>query len=334
MQVYTNFSLLRYNTFGLDVPAERFVSVATLDELREAARMPGPKRLLGGGSNVLLRGPVNGLVVHTALRGFERLGPGPEGSELVRAAAGEAWHALVQWSLENGLSGIENLSLIPGTVGAAPIQNIGAYGVELCEVFHELEALHLESGELRRFGPEECRFGYRDSIFKGSEKGQYAIFSVTLRLRTEPVLRLEYGDIRRKLQEMGVQDPSPKAVSEAVCRIRSGKLPDPAVLGNAGSFFKNPTVPTERFEKLLAKYPDMPGYPGPSGVKIPAGWLIEQSGWKGRRLGRAGCHQQQALVLVNLGGATGTEIEALALEICREVAHRYEIPLECEVNFW
>jgi UDP-N-acetylmuramate dehydrogenase len=334
MQVYTNFSLLRYNTFGLDVSAERFVSVTTVDELREAAQMPGPKRLLGGGSNVLLRGPVQGLVIHTALRGFERLGPGPEGSELVRAAAGESWHTLVLWSLENGLSGLENLSLIPGTVGAAPIQNIGAYGVELCEVFHELEALHLDSGELRRFGAAECRFGYRDSLFKGPVKGQYAIVSVTLRLRTEPQLRLEYGDIRRMLQEMGVQEPTPKTVSEAVCRIRSSKLPDPAVLGNAGSFFKNPTVSTDRYEKLCAQCPDIPGYPTASGVKIPAGWLIERSGWKGRRLGQAGCHDRQALVLVNLGGATGAEIEALALEICREVYNRFEIPLEYEVNFW
>ncbi len=334
MQVYENFPLQGHNTFGIAAVAERFVAVSTLEELRAAVRLPGPVRLLGGGSNVLLRGAISGTVVQMALRGFQELGPGPGGTELVRSAAGEPWHGLVQWSLDRGLSGIENLSLIPGTVGAAPIQNIGAYGVELCDVFHELEALHLESGEIRLFGASDCAFGYRDSVFKNSLKGQYAIVSVTLALRREPELRLDYGDIRRELASMGVERPMAKDIGEAVCRIRRSKLPDPSVLGNAGSFFKNPTVPSERYAELQERFPDLPGYPGPNGVKVPAGWLIERCGWKGRQIGRAGCHERQALVLVNLGGADGREIEALSDEIRRDVAERFDIRLECEVNFW
>ena len=335
MQVYENFPLIGHNTFGLAARAERFVSVRSADELREAARLPLPKRLIGGGSNVLMTSELlEGLTIHVSIKGVEILGAAPHGGVLVRAMAGTVWHDLVQWTLSKGLSGLENLSLIPGTVGASPIQNIGAYGVELCDVFQELEALHLESGQTRRFTAEECAFGYRDSVFKRELKGQYAILAVTLRLRTEPALRLDYGDIRQMLAEMGVTNPGPRDVGEAVCRIRRAKLPDPAQLGNAGSFFKNPVVPQALFEACRAAHPEIPGYPGPNGVKVPAGWLIERSGWKGRRIGPTGCHDKQALVLVNHGGATGRDVAALSDQIRRDVLERFGIALETEVNFW
>lgn len=334
LKILSNFPLVSHNSFGIKAFAERFVSVPALEALQEAIALPGPKRILGGGSNVLLSGDVPGLVVHNALKGIEITGETPGGGVLVRAAAGENWHDLVLWALDQSLAGIENLSLIPGTVGAAPIQNIGAYGVELREVFHELEAVHLETGEHHRFDAAACRFGYRDSVFKNTLRGQYAIVSVTLALQRTPTFKVQYGDIRQMLSDMEVNELSIRAVSEAVCRIRQSKLPDPALMGNAGSFFKNPEISAAAFGALVERFPLAPSYPTPTGMKVPAGWLIEQCGWKGKRLGNAGCHERQALVLVNLGDAKGSEVLALAEQIQQSVLEKFGVALEREVNVW
>ena len=252
-----------------------------------------------------------------------------------KAGAGENWHEFVLWTLAQGLSGVENLSLIPGTVGAAPIQNIGAYGVELSEVFLKLEAINLNNGVLHTFRAKDCKFGYRDSIFKKALKGKFCITQVYFRLSTHAQLRLEYGAIQRTLAEQQITQPTPRDLSKAVVAIRSAKLPDPATLGNAGSFFKNPTIDTAHFARLQNQYPNMPNYPqGDQRIKVPAGWLIEQCGWKGKRVGETGSYEKQALVLVNYGAATGAEILALSEAIQQSVAEKFEIQLEREVNLW
>jgi UDP-N-acetylmuramate dehydrogenase len=337
-EILENVSLRNLNTFGIESKARYFARPNTRDELisllqlRQVADLQ--KRVLGGGSNILITGDVDALVIRY---GDESMGVVRETDEHVwlRVGGGHNWHDLVVRCIETGLAGIENLSLIPGNVGAAPIQNIGAYGVELAEVFDSLEAVELASGEVHSYRSNECAFGYRDSIFKNREKGRYLITDVVLRLNRKPDFRLGYGDIRSTLDAMGVEDITIGAVSEAVCRIRRSKLPDPAKLGNAGSFFKNPVVPVEVFEKLRTLYPEMPGYPSSPGMfKIPAGWLIEKSGWKGRRAGQAGSHDKQALVIVNYGQATGREILDLAAGIAADVAARFGITLTPEVNIW
>jgi len=256
------------------------------------------------------------------------------GEVIVRIGGGENWHQWVLHCLEQDWGGVENLSLIPGSVGAAPIQNIGAYGVELQQVFVRLEALHLGSGELHTFEHADCQFGYRNSIFKQQAKGQYLITRVWLRLRNRNhQLHTHYGSIAAELKKAGIRQPTIRDISRVVCHIRRSKLPDPAELGNAGSFFKNPVVEPQQFEQLLAEYPNMPHYPQEEGgVKIPAGWLIEQTGWKGKRVGNCGVHAQQALVLVNYGGATGMEILQLSRRIQDSVRHQFGIELEREVN--
>jgi UDP-N-acetylmuramate dehydrogenase len=257
-----------------------------------------------------------------------------EGDDVyVQAGAGEVWHHLVMYCVDKGLGGIENLSLIPGTVGAAPMQNIGAYGAEIKDIFFSLEAISMRDGKVKKFTTSECEFGYRESAFKKALKGLYVITSVTLKLNRKPVLNVSYGAIKSTLDEMGVKDLSIQAISNAICQIRSSKLPDPAKIGNAGSFFKNPEIPEHQFRELLSKYPDIPSYKTvPGMVKVPAGWLNEQCGWKGKIVGQTGVHKNQALVLVNFGNAKGEEIKKLSEDIKKSVKEKFGIELETEVN--
>ena len=334
MPVQKNISLLPYNSFHLDVRAAEFLLVKSAEELKN---MPGqqlaePMLLLGGGSNVLLTRNVDGLVLKIDIRGIEELKE-DNNHVYVRAGAGENWHEFVQYAIGRNWGGLENLSLIPGSVGAAPIQNIGAYGVELKDVFFELEAFDRKKKKVFTYGLNDCRLGYRDSFFKSAEKGRYIILNVTFLLNKKPVLNTHYGAIREELKKMGVHAPTIRDVSEAVIHIRRSKLPDPAVIGNAGSFFKNPVVEQEVFLSLSAKFPDMPAYPHEDqSVKLAAGWLIEQCGWKGYRKGDAGVHKDQALVLVNYGKATGREIFDLSEKIAASVQKKFGVKLEREVN--
>jgi UDP-N-acetylmuramate dehydrogenase len=337
-EILENVSLRNLNTFGIESKARYFTRPKSKDELISMLQNSPAggleKRVLGGGSNILITGDVDALVIRYDDISMNVVRETDEHVWL-RVGGGHNWHELVVRCIETGLAGIENLSLIPGNVGAAPIQNIGAYGVELAEVFDSLEAVELSGGEVHAFSSDECGFGYRDSIFKNRAKGRYLITDVVLRLNRKPDFRLDYGDIRSTLDAMGVEDLTIGAVSEAVCRIRRSKLPDPAKLGNAGSFFKNPVIPEKEFEKLRESYPEMPGYPsGPGMAKIPAGWLIEKAGWKGRRIGETGSHEKQALVIVNYGKATGQEIRDLSARIATDVTSRFGIVLTPEVNIW
>ncbi|GLZ85453.1 UDP-N-acetylenolpyruvoylglucosamine reductase [Metapseudomonas resinovorans] len=333
--LHENLSLKPYNTFGVDVKARLFVEARDDAEVREAidlaARRGLPLLVIGGGSNLLLTRDVEALVLRMASRGIRLLAD--DGSTvLLEAEAGEPWHPLVLWTLEQGLGGLENLSLIPGTVGAAPMQNIGAYGVELKDVFAGLTALDRQTGALREFDLDECQFAYRDSLFK-REAGRWLILRVRFKLSRAPLLHLDYGPVRQRLQDEGITAPSPSDVSRAICAIRSEKLPDPAVLGNAGSFFKNPLVDSELAQRLRGEYPDLVAYPqGDGQVKLAAGWLIERAGWKGFREGDAGVHRLQALVLVNYGAATGHQLHGLAQRIQADVATRFGVALEMEPN--
>lgn len=328
-----NISLRPFNTFGIDVQATRFATVNSIKQLRAILRKEQPSLILGGGSNLLLTKKIDGLVIKNDFRGIKLLEETAD-TVIVQFGAGENWHNIVLWAIENNLGGIENLSLIPGTVGAAPIQNIGAYGVELRDVFVELEAIYLKSGRKRTFSLEECKFGYRDSVFKRRLKGKVFITSVSLRLTKKHQLKLTYGAIGKVLEEQGVKHPTIKDVSDVVIQIRSSKLPDPKVLGNSGSFFKNPEINASKFKALIAKFPEAVNYPLPDGrYKIPAGWLIEQCGWKGKRVGNTGAHKNQALVLVNYDGkATGQEVFDLALSIQASVKSKFDILLTPEVN--
>lgn len=352
MQIQENISLKPYNTFGIDAKARYFAVFNSVEELAElltsftryrladdtlnpqtSTLKPGTSTLiLGGGSNILLTKDVDGLVLKNEIKGI-RLVTEDEHNVYVRVGAGENWHQFVLHCIENNWAGIENLSLIPGNVGASPMQNIGAYGVEIKDVFHELRAFHLEEKTNYTFSAKDCRFGYRESIFKGKYKNQFVITDVTFRLNKQAVFNTSYGAINQELEKMGIKDLSIKAVSDAVIRIRSSKLPDPAVIGNAGSFFKNPEIKKVQFEKLQNDFPLIIGYPLPDDtIKLAAGWLIEQCGWKGVRHGDAGCHDQQALVLVNYGQASGKEIYKLSEEIQRTVYEKFGVLLEREVN--
>ena len=334
MTIASDVSLLPYNTFGLPARAARFAEVHTVEALREVlAAGPRPVLILGGGSNILFTRDVQGLVVKNSIAGITEIGS--SGNEVrVQVGGGENWHGLVAYAVAQGLGGLENLSLIPGTVGASPVQNIGAYGVELKDVFIELEALELATGRLQTFGAADCQFGYRNSIFKQAAKGRYCITSVTFALTGhDHRLQLGYGELQRTLQQQGILQPTIADVSRAVIHIRSSKLPDPAVIGNCGSFFKNPETGRATLERLQAAHPLMPHFELPDGrVKIPAGWLIEQCGWKGKRVGNTGCYEKQALVLVNYGGATGAEVLSLAKAIIQSVDDAFGIRLEPEVN--
>ena len=325
------------NTFGMDVYSRIFAEIRKVnefDQLKEYKEFTElPWEILGGGSNILYTGDRENPVIKVSIPGV-KVFTGPGNDVLVKVGSGVVWHDLVVWSLENKIYGLENLSLIPGQVGAAPIQNIGAYGVEIKDVFETLEAYTINSGNLVTMDAYDCGFGYRTSVFKGYEKGKYIITSLTLRLSRTPQLQLDYGDIRTTLSDMGIKNPTPVDVSKAVISIRTKKLPDPAEIGNAGSFFKNPEIHRDEYKKLLNTFPDMPGYPTTNGskVKVPAGWLIDQLGWKGHRQNDAGVHQNQALVLVNHGNALGSEIIELSQQITKSVQDKYGIQLDPEVN--
>ncbi|HEX9513489.1 MAG TPA: UDP-N-acetylmuramate dehydrogenase [Puia sp.] len=339
VKFHENTSLKTLNTFGIDATARWFASFSTQEELSGLLDRT-PLLILGGGSNILFTGNFDGLVLKNEIQGIELIRE-DEKYVYVRAGAGENWHGFVQYCLQRNWAGVENLSLIPGNVGAAPMQNIGAYGVEIKEVFYELDALRLEDGKVHSFSLNDCEFGYRESVFKRRFKDRYVILDVTFRLNKIPKFHTEYGAIRAELDKMGVQELSIQAISQAVINIRSSKLPDPRQIGNAGSFFKNPTVTGERFTVLQAAFPGIPGYPSGGGgegegrggaVKLAAGWLIEQCGWKGYRRGDAGCHALQALVLVNYGQASGKEIYRLSEEILQSVKNKFGVELEREVN--
>lgn len=330
-----NVALKPFNTFGIDAFARYFASFVTLEELAELLAWAGEREsiILGGGSNVLFTKNVDGLVARNALKGIELVDE-DEDYVYVRAGAGEVWQEFVEHCIGRDWAGVENLSLIPGSVGAAPMQNIGAYGVELKEVFYELEAWHIAEKKAYTFSVNDCAFGYRESVFKRQYRGQFVILNVTFRLAKKPAFHTEYGAIMQELERMGMQELSIRAVSDAVKAIRRSKLPDPAVIGNAGSFFKNPTISDEQFDVLQAEYTDIVGYHnnGTDTTKLAAGWLIEQCGWKGFRRGDAGVHARQALVLVNYGGATGQEIYDLSETILQSVQDRFGVTLEREVN--
>ncbi|MDZ7888399.1 MAG: UDP-N-acetylmuramate dehydrogenase [Pseudomonas sp.] len=335
LNVEADVSLQPFNTFGVATRA-RYLAHAHDDAevgeaLQAAKRLQLPLLVIGGGSNLLLTGDVEALVLRMASRGL-RIVSSQGDAVLVEAEAGEPWHPFVQWTLEQGLQGLENLSLIPGTVGAAPMQNVGAYGVEIKDVFAGLTALDRHTGELREFTLDECEFAYRDSRFK-REAGRWLILRVRFALARAGALRLDYGPLRQRLAEQGVSEPTASDVSRAICSIRSEKLPDPAVLGNAGSFFKNPLVSADLAAQLRVEHADLVAYPQADGqVKLAAGWLIEKAGWKGFRDGDAGVHRQQALVLVNYGGATGAQLLALARRIQADIQARFAVSLEIEPN--
>ncbi len=336
-----DFSLKACNTFGIDARARCYLRISSVAELAAALAEPRlaglPRLLLGGGSNILLTGDFDGVVLHMAIAGREVLGR-QGGHTLVRAAAGENWHGFVQWTLAQGLGGLENMSLIPGTVGAAPIQNIGAYGVELKDVFHSLTVYELATGELRSMDAAQCRFAYRDSVFKHAEGAGLVIVDVTFALPTAWRPNLRYAElaqaVAQEVEHKHLAAPSATEIGDVVVAIRRRKLPDPAVIGNAGSFFKNPVVSGERCAELLAAFPALVHHAQPDGTeKLAAGWLIDQRGWKGRAMGAAGVYPKQALVLVNNGGATGAEVLALARAIQADVAEHYGVGLEPEPVF-
>lgn len=336
MTIEKNISLKNLNTFGIEVWASYFSVFKNVDDLAELLtnskqQTPNPL-ILGGGSNILFTKNVDGLVLKNEITGIEKIGEDEE-HVYVKAGAGQNWHGFVLYCLENNYAGIENLALIPGNVGASPMQNIGAYGVEIKDVFHSLEALHIEEGKPVSFSATDCAFGYRESIFKNKYKGQFIITAVTYKLNKKPVFNISYGAIKEELEKMKVRELSIKAVAQAVMNIRRSKLPDPKLIGNAGSFFKNPEVDIILFEKLRLQFPSIVGYRLNNGrVKLAAGWLIEHCGWKGYRKGDAGCHEKQALVLVNYGNAKGNEIYELSTEILQSVDNKFGISLEREVN--
>jgi UDP-N-acetylmuramate dehydrogenase len=331
-----NFSLRDLNSFRVDVRAEQYALVDTRNALFEVLNDAGRDQLivLGGGSNYLfVPETLRRLVVHVALRGREIIEQADE-YFIVRAMAGEPWHDFVLWTLQQDMGGLENLSLIPGYVGAAPVQNIGAYGVEVKDTLVRLEAVNRQTGDTRVFSKDECAFGYRDSIFKRSQRDEWIILSVDFRLsRGRHRLYMDYGAIRQTLEQQQIKQPSVRDISNAVIRIRQQRLPDPEILPNAGSFFKNPVIATPAYEALKQAYPDTPGFALSSAeTKIPAGWLIEQCGWKGRRQGACGVHEQHALVLVNYGDASGADIWQLAQQIQHSVKQHFAIQLVPEVN--
>lgn len=329
--------LQAFNTFGVQVRADNYYEINDEEALAKAIdTAEKPIHILGGGSNVLLTKDIAGSVFHINIKGIDIVDTDDDG-DLIRVGAGVIWHDLVLWSIEHGYYGMENLSLIPGKVGAAPIQNIGAYGVEQESAFVALEAVEIKSGNLQVFSHQECLFGYRDSYFKNEGKGKYCIAAVYYRLRKEGNLKLGYGAVQTELENKGITNPTPKEVSDIIIAIRQSKLPDPKVIGNGGSFFKNPILPKELLEKLKSQNESMPTYPvaaQPTLLKTSAAWLIDQCGWKGKKVGETGTYKNHALVLVNHGNATGGEIWDVAQSIISDVKERFGIELEPEVNVW
>ena len=333
MNIQQNISLKKYNTFGISVNAKRFISINSVYELQQLLHLEKNIFLLSGGSNMLLTKDIEKLVVHIDIPGIS-IDRETDNDVYLTVNAGENWHEFVLWCVANNYGGIENLSLIPGNVGTCPIQNIGAYGVEVKDTITKVEAIEIETGKLVSFSSEECQFGYRNSIFKNEVKGKYIITSVSFKLSKKAhSLNTSYGAIETELAKKEINKPTLKDVSEAVIAIRKSKLPDPKKIGNSGSFFKNPVVSKTHFEKIQKKYPEVPSYEiSDQEIKVPAGWLIEQSGFKGKRFGNYGVHEKQALVLVNYGDASGDEIYQLAKKIQASILTNFSISLEIEVN--
>jgi UDP-N-acetylmuramate dehydrogenase len=335
MDILENFSLKKYNTFGIEAKASAFVAVHSVDELRQILQENPTKNkfILGGGSNMLLTQDINALVIHVDLKG-KKIVKEDENHVWVESQAGENWHEFVLWTIHQDFGGLENMSLIPGNVGTTPVQNIGAYGTEIKDTFESCEAMEIATQKMRTFSYSDCNFGYRESIFKQEAKDQYIITSVVFKLtKKNHAINTSYGDILTELAKQNISEPTLKEVSNAVIAIRKSKLPDPKELGNSGSFFKNPIVLKSDFEPIHAKFPEMKFYEvSETEVKVPAGWLIEQAGFKGKRFGDAGIHKNQALVLVNYGNATGQEILAVSKDIQQTVFEKFGIWIEAEVN--
>jgi UDP-N-acetylmuramate dehydrogenase len=336
MNIQESVSLKPHNTFGIDATAKYFSSFSSVEELNEIINSQfsvlNSQLILGGGSNILLTKSFDGLVLKNEIKGIEVVKE-DDHHIYIKAGAGENWHQFVLYCVNNNYAGVENLSLIPGNVGASPMQNIGAYGVEIKELFSEMEAFHKKDKIVQKFFLEDCEFGYRESVFKNKYKDQFVIVNVTYRLNKRPSFNTSYGAIRQELEKMGVQELTIQAISQAVVNIRSSKLPDPKQMGNAGSFFKNPILPNEEFNELKNAFPDIVSFrSGDDQTKLAAGWLIEQCGWKGYRKNDAGCYAKQALVLVNYGNASGKEIFELSEEIIQSVQQKFNVHLEREVN--
>ena len=335
MTIQHHFSLKKYNTFGIEAKAKQFVAVHTVDELKTvlSENQNQQKFILGGGSNMLLTQDVEALVIHVDLKG-KRILKEDDDFVWVESMAGENWHEFVLWTIDQNFGGLENMSLIPGNVGTTPVQNIGAYGTEIKDTFVSCEAVNIATQNLKIFNKEECKFGYRESIFKQEAKDQFVITSVVFKLtKRNHKINISYGDITKELEKQNVVTPTLKDVSNAVIAIRQSKLPDPKELGNSGSFFKNPVISRTHFLEVQQKFPEIKFFEvSPTEVKVPAGWLIEQAGYKGFRRGDAGVHKNQALVLVNYGEASGQEILALSKEVQQAVLDKYGIAIEAEVN--
>ncbi|MBL4593909.1 MAG: UDP-N-acetylmuramate dehydrogenase [Flavobacteriales bacterium] len=333
MEIKENISLKPYNTFGIDVSSAKFVEVNNVSDLKKVLINNSDNILiLGGGSNMLFTQDFGGIVIKNNIKGIDIIEE--SGVEVeIKVGAGEVWHEFVMYCIEHNYGGVENLSLIPGNVGASPMQNIGPYGVEVKDLITEVVAFDLRDFSIKTFSNKQCKFGYRSSVFKASEKGKYFITSVTFKLNKQAKINTSYGAIENELQRMNISSPTIKDVSDAVISIRSSKLPDPKEIGNSGSFFKNPIVSEEQKDKILENYVDAPNYLQPDGsFKMAAGWLIEKCGWKGKRIDNYGVHKNQALVLVNYGGANGTDIFNLSEEIIKSVKETFGIELEREVN--
>lgn len=335
MKIETNFSLKKYNTFGIEAKATRFMDIQSEEELVEVLKTypNDPKFILGGGSNMLLTQDIDALVLHINIKG-KKIIQEDDHYVWVEGKAGENWHEFVLWTIEQNFGGLENMSLIPGNVGTTPVQNIGAYGTEIKDTFESCNAIRIDNQENKTFHKEECKFGYRESIFKQEAKDQYIITSVQFKLtKNQHKINTSYGDILKELELQNCSNPGLKEVSNAIIAIRKRKLPDPKELGNSGSFFKNPILSKTHFEKIQAQHPEMPHYTiSDQEVKVPAGWLIEHAGFKGKRFGDAGIHVNQALVLVNYGHATGQEIVAVSKNIQKTIKELFDIEIEAEVN--
>ncbi|BFM42188.1 UDP-N-acetylmuramate dehydrogenase [Flavobacterium sp. CFS9] len=335
MEIQSNFSLKNYNTFGIEAKARQFVAVHTVAELKTILEenKDEQKFILGGGSNMLLTKDIDALVIHIDLKG-KKIIKEDDDFVWVESQAGETWHDFVLWTIDNNFGGLENMSLIPGNVGTTPVQNIGAYGTEIKDTFVSCEAINIATQEIKTFTNADCKFGYRESIFKNEVKDQYIITSVIYKLtKRNHKINISYGDITAELAKKSITVPTLKEVSNAVIAIRQSKLPDPKELGNSGSFFKNPILLKSDFERIHQKFPEMKYYEvSETEVKVPAGWLIEQAGFKGKRFGDAGIHKNQALVLVNYGNATGQEILAVSKDVQKTVFDTFGIQIEAEVN--
>ena len=332
-----NYNLLPHNTFGIEARCHRFIEFETADEARQVAASlsaaDSPLLVIGGGSNLLLTADFPGTVIHSAIKGIDVIKNEQTDEVILRCGSGEIWDDVVSFAVDNGFHGAENLSLIPGEVGATAVQNIGAYGAEVADIISEVVAIEMESGKLCRFAPEECDYSYRQSRFKNEWKGRFIIVEVAYRLSLHGQPNMEYGNIKAELARQGISSPTLQQLRQAIIEIRNAKLPDPKVEGNAGSFFMNPIVKRSIYDELATRYPDMPHYEVDADhVKIPAGWMIDQCGWKGKTMGRAGVHGRQALVLVNKGGATGDDIIALCNQIRHDVRQRFGIEIHPEVN--